>query len=135
MYFLECNSPPTRGCDVTHCIYLASCGALPIPFRDHLKLCLGVFYRPPSSENSIDTFSDALLTINQSCLSDLIIIGDFNVNFHPSHYMYAHLCVIFRYHKLSSVPLVFRAQAIHQLLIWCWFQGRTMWKIVHPYLN
>ncbi len=48
--------------------------------RDPLKLCLGVFYRPLSSGNSIfDTFSDALLTINQSYLSDLIIIGDFNI--------------------------------------------------------
>ena len=72
--------------------------------RDHLKLCLGVFYRPPSSRNSIfDTFSDALLTINQSCLSDLIIIGDFNVNFHPSHYMYAHLLELLCNFSLSQI--------------------------------
>ncbi len=31
VYILERNKPPTRGCDTTHRIYLASGEALPIP--------------------------------------------------------------------------------------------------------
>ncbi len=81
---------------VTHSVVLSGPSGLEFVLvtliRHHLTLNLGVFYRPPSSSTSIfDTLTDALLTINQSLLSNLVILGDFNVNFTPSSYMYAHL--------------------------------------------
>ena len=72
--------------------------------RDRLKLCLGVFYSPPSSLSSIfDTVTDALLTIKQSCLTDLIIVGDFNVNFDPSHCLYPQLSQFMSNFSLSQI--------------------------------
>ena len=63
-----------------------------------------VFYRPPSSLSSIfDTVTDALLTINQSCLTDLIIVGDFNVDFDPSHCLYPQLSQFMSNFSLSQI--------------------------------
>ncbi len=60
--------------------------------RHQLHLNIGVFYRPPSSSHIIfDTLTDALLSSHQSILSNLIILGDFNVNFVPTHHLYSHL--------------------------------------------
>ncbi len=72
--------------------------------RNHFKISLGVFYRPPSSSNFIfNTFSDVLLSIHQSYLSNLIICGDFNVNFNPSHYLYSHLLSFMSNFSLSQI--------------------------------
>jgi len=54
--------------------------------RNNFKLCLGVFYRPPSSPNSIfDILCNTLFFTNQSHFSNFVIVGDFNVNFDSSH--------------------------------------------------
>ena len=55
--------------------------------RNNLKLCLSVFYRPPSSPSSIfDTLRDTLLSIEHAYFSNFVSLGDFNVNFEPSHH-------------------------------------------------
>ena len=69
------------------------------------KLCLGVFYRPPSSLATIfDTLSDALFqSVQQSLFSNFVILGDFNVNFDSSHFLYSHLSDFMASFCLSQV--------------------------------
>ena len=44
-------------------------------------VCLGIFYRPPSSSNCIFYhLFDVICSLNVSFLSDLILLGDFNVD-------------------------------------------------------
>ena len=46
--------------------------------RNNFKLCLSVFYRPPSSPSSIfDTLCDTLLSIDHAYFSNFVILGDF----------------------------------------------------------
>ena len=60
--------------------------------RNNFKLCLSVFYRPPSSPSSIFyTLCDALFTVHHSYVSNFVILGDFNVNFEVSHHLYNYL--------------------------------------------
>ena len=56
----------------------------------HGNLCVGVFYRPPSSLYSIfDTLLDSLFSINHSYFSNFVLLGDFNVNFaNPDDFLY-----------------------------------------------
>ena len=59
------------------------------------KFCLGIFYRPPSSSVHIfDTLENVIFNLDYSFLSNLVLLGDFNVDFHPfsTHAMYSHLC-------------------------------------------
>ena len=50
--------------------------------KSGFKLCLGVFYRPPSSHSSIfDTLCETLLSVDQTYFSNFVLLGDFNVNF------------------------------------------------------
>ena len=59
------------------------------------KFCLGIFYRPPSSSvHILDTLENVLFNLDLSFLSNLVLLGDFNVDFHPfsTHPMYSHLC-------------------------------------------
>ena len=45
------------------------------------KVCLGIFYEPPSASAAIfDTLSDVLCSLNSSLFSNLVLLGDFNVN-------------------------------------------------------
>ena len=47
----------------------------------HGNLCVGVFYRPPSSSCSIfDTLLDSSFSINHSYFSTFVLLGDFNAN-------------------------------------------------------
>ena len=72
--------------------------------RNNFKLCLSVFYRPPSSHSSIfDTMCDTLFSINHSYFSNLVILGDFNVNFEVSHHFYRHLSDLMTSFSLSQV--------------------------------
>ena len=46
------------------------------------KFCLAVYYRPPSAPlDSLTHISSALLSISPSYSNNLILLGDFNVNF------------------------------------------------------
>ena len=73
-------------------------------FRNNFKLCLGVFYRPPSSSHYIfDTLCDALFTIDQSHFSNFVLVGDFNVNFDSSHPLYSHLSDFMVSFSLSQI--------------------------------
>ena len=69
------------------------------------KLCLGVFYRPPSSATIIfDTLCETLFTIDQSYFSNFVLLGDFNVNyFCNSHPLYQHLCNLTYSFSLTQV--------------------------------
>jgi len=54
--------------------------------RNNFNLCLGVFYRHPSSPNFIfDILCNTLFSIDPSHFSNFVIVGDFNVNFDSSH--------------------------------------------------
>ena len=56
-------------------------------FRNTFGLCQSVFYRPPSYTTSIfDTRCEALFSLKQSYFSNLVVLGDFNVNFADSGY-------------------------------------------------
>ena len=47
----------------------------------HGNLCVGVYYRLPSSSSSIfDTLLDSLFSINPSYFSNFVLLGDLNVN-------------------------------------------------------
>ena len=62
--------------------------------RINFKLCIGVFYRSPSSSPVIfDLLCDSLSQyVYQSYFSNFVIVGDFNVDFTTStHSLYAHL--------------------------------------------
>ena len=59
------------------------------------KFCFGIFYRPPSSSvHILDTLENVIFNLDHSFLSNLVLLGDFNVDFHPfsTHPMYSHLC-------------------------------------------
>ena len=47
----------------------------------HLSCCLATFYRPPSSQNAFNILADILQSLPHSTLLNLILLGDFNVNF------------------------------------------------------
>ena len=49
--------------------------------NSNFMVCIGVFYRPPSSTQDIfDTLCDSLFTIPPYYFSNFILLGDFNVN-------------------------------------------------------
>ena len=62
-------------------------------YKSSSKLCLAVYYRPPSS--SVDSFgflSSALMSLNPTVFDHFILLGDFNVNyFCSSSSLYSHL--------------------------------------------
>ena len=69
------------------------------------KLCLGIFYCPPSSPSSIfDTFSQSLETLDISQFSNFVCVGDFNIDFNnSSHHMYPKLRSVSQLLGLSQV--------------------------------
>ena len=72
--------------------------------RNTFKLCLGAFYRPPSSSSSVfDILCNAFLSVHHSHLSNLVILGDFNVNFDASHNFYNYLSHFLCSFSLSQV--------------------------------
>ena len=56
---------------------------LPLFSNTHRKhrLFIGTFYRPPSSTMAISSLSSLLSNLSSSILSNLILVGDFNVNY------------------------------------------------------
>lgn len=60
----------------------------------NFKLCLGIFYRPPSSHCDVfDNLCEVLLTIDQSHFSNFVLLGDFNVNYLcESSLLSSHIC-------------------------------------------
>ena len=54
-----------------------------ITHRKH-RLFIGTFYRPPSSNTAIASLSSVLSNLSSSILSNLILVGDFNVNYTSS---------------------------------------------------
>ena len=73
--------------------------------KSNFKLCLCVFYRPPSSPPAIfDNLCDVLLSVQQSYFSNFVLLGDFNVNFlDSSHSFYPYLCDLMTSFSLSQV--------------------------------
>ena len=68
--------------------------------RNNFKLCLCVFYRPPSSSCSeiFDTLCEALFSV------DILLLGDFNVDFNnPSCHLYSHVSNLMNTFSLSQV--------------------------------
>ena len=62
-------------------------------YKSSSKLCLAVYYRPPSS--GVDSFSflsAALMSLNPTIFHKYILLGDFNVNYFCSgSFLYSHL--------------------------------------------
>ena len=54
-----------------------------ITHRKH-RLFIGTFYLPPSSNTAIASLSSVLSNLSSSILSNLILVGDFNVNYTSS---------------------------------------------------
>ena len=48
------------------------------------SLFIGTFYRPPSSLHDLSVLSSTLQNLRHSVLSNLILVGDFNVHYSPS---------------------------------------------------
>ena len=69
------------------------------------KLCLGIFYRPPSSPSPIfDIFSQSLETLDISQFSNFVCVGDFNIDFNnSSHHLYPKLHSVSQLIGLSQV--------------------------------
>ena len=109
---------------ITHSILVS--GPLGLEFvlvtlvRHNLHLNLGIFYRPPSSHSSIfDTLTDVIISLGHSITSNLLIVGDFNISFTPTHYLYAHLVEFlcnFSLTQLVKSPTHFLMLVPHQLL-------------------
>ena len=57
------------------------------------KICLGLLYRPPSSPSSVfDSLYNTISSLDPSWLSNLVLLGDFNVDFYnPCHHLYSKL--------------------------------------------
>ena len=90
--------------------------------KANFKLCLGVFYRPPSSHCDVfDNLCEALLTIDQSLFSNFILVGDFNVNFLcESSFSSSHICNVinsFHLHRWLTRQLISPLTTIVHLLI------------------
>ncbi len=79
---------------------------LPVSIRfSNRKLCVCIFYRPPSSASSIfDTLLQSLGTLDIYQFCNFVCVGNFNVNFHnPSHHLYPKLSNILQLLGLSQV--------------------------------
>ena len=73
--------------------------------KANFKLCLGVFYRPPSSHPHIfDSLCEALLTVDTSHFSNFVLIGDFNVNLLcESSPLFSYICNLINSFTLTQV--------------------------------
>lgn len=98
------------------------------------KVCICLFYRPPSSPVSIfDNLCTTVQIVNLAQFSIFLLIGDFNVNFlNPHHHLFFHMsvisCTAFLCHK-SFRPLHTRAQMVaNPSLIW-------LYCLMHPVLS
>ena len=69
------------------------------------KLCLCLFYRPPSSHVSIfDNLFHTLQILNPAKFSSFLLLGDFNVNFcNPDHFLFSHIRDIMLSFSLNQV--------------------------------
>ena len=70
------------------------------------SICLGTFYRPPSSSVAIfDSLFDVLCSLNSNCFSNFILLGDFNVGMssHFSNCNYMDLTNLFHSFSLTQV--------------------------------
>ena len=99
-------------CTITYNVLLCGPAGLELLvvslLRNHFKLCLSVFYRPPSSPSSIfDTLCDALLSVDSSYFSNFVILGDFNANFVTSHYLYTEFMASFSLSQVVDSPTHF----------------------------
>ena len=76
-------------------------------YKSSSKLCLAVYYRPPSS--SVDSFgflSSALMSLNPTVFDHFILLGDFNVNyFCSSSSLYSHLTYSLTPFQITSPKL------------------------------
>ena len=73
--------------------------------KGKFKLCLGVFYRPPSSPPDIfDNLCELLLSVDLSHFSNFVLIGDFNVNFLcESSSLFPYICNLSNSFSLTQV--------------------------------
>lgn len=74
----------------------------------HCGPTIGVFYRPPSSPASVmDTLFDTLSTLDINAFSNLVLVGDFNIDtLSTAHYLYNYLSRILDCFSLSQVNSV-----------------------------
>ena len=64
------------------------------------SVCVGIFYRSPSSSYAcMDDFYTFLENMDVSLLSNFIFVGDFNINFYDTHQSL--------YHKLDNIMSTF----------------------------
>ena len=56
------------------------------PQNSSSKLCVSLFYRPPSSNSGVfDNLCTALQSLNPSVYNSFVLLGDFNVNYFYTH--------------------------------------------------
>ena len=105
------------------------------------NLCLGVFYRPPSSASTIfDSLFETLITVDQSYFSNFVLLGDFNINyFCITHPLYHHLCNLENSFSLTQVvdsPTRFSSSLSSDLLlILCFYLIFTLFLSVVLFLH
>ena len=75
------------------------------PHNSTLKICIALYYRPPSaSVKCFDCLSINLFNLNTSLFKHFILIGDFNVNyFCTSSFLYTHLMLCLSPFNLTQV--------------------------------
>ena len=73
--------------------------------KNSFKLCLCVFYRPPSTCADIfDNLCEALFSVDVSFFCNFLLVGDFNVDFNnPSGHLYPHVSNLMHTFSLSQV--------------------------------
>ena len=45
------------------------------------RLCIGLFYRPPSDSNALSVLFDVLSSLRHTILTSIVLLGGFNVDF------------------------------------------------------
>ena len=73
--------------------------------RNHPNCCVGVFYRPPSSQLHIfNSLFDTLFSIRSAHFSNFVLVGDFNVNFlNTDHHLFSKVRELMDSFALSQV--------------------------------
>ena len=73
--------------------------------KDNCKVCIALFYRPPSSPFcTFDNFCTILHSLDPALLSNFVLLGDFNMDFYnPHHPLYPRLTTLMSTFSLTQV--------------------------------
>ena len=73
--------------------------------KDNCKVCIALFYRPPSSPFcTFDNFCTILHSLDPALLSNFVLLGDFNIDFYnPHHPLYPRLTTLMSTFSLTQV--------------------------------